>query len=224
MATRRPVKDPGPVATAMRSTSVRLACALARMRSIAGNSASPWRRCACHVSSARTARPSKSATEAHAVEVSRAKRVTELLQESLGTRPVRAHEHAPLGIGDVLEVHVETVLGQGRTGAVGPLDDRDAAAVERLFPAGRPEVLALEPVEVQMEERHTATVVLAQDDERRAHDIGGVETETRRDALREHGLPRAELAPEREHITRLRNACEALADAPGVKTGLRHEI
>jgi len=58
IATRSPVNDPGPVATAILSISESGVRVLASSRSIAGNSSSAWRRCACQVSSPRTAVPS----------------------------------------------------------------------------------------------------------------------------------------------------------------------
>ena len=59
--------------------------------------------------------------------------------------------------------------------------------------------------------------MLAKDDEGRARDIAGVESESRGDALLEHGLSRAELAPEREDVARTREAREPLADPLGVQ-------
>src|SRR6185436_11407045 len=143
IATRRPVNDPGPVATATRSTSVRLERAFARRRSIVGKSSSPWRRCACQVSSPSTFFPSYSATEAHAVEVSSAKRVMEPPQQLERARTGRGDHDAPLGVRDVLEVDVDAIRRQIRARAIGPLDDGDPAAVERLFPPRRAEVLSL---------------------------------------------------------------------------------
>src|SRR5437867_7668661 len=121
-------------------------------------------------------------------------------------------------------MHVDAIVGQCRRRAVGPLDHRDAATLERLLPPGRPEVLPLEPVQVEVEEWQAATVVLVKDDERRARDRALVEAETRGDALREDGLPRSELAPEREHVTGLRQARETLPDALGVQGGMADEV
>lgn len=75
-----------------------------------------------------------------------------------------------------------------------------------------------------MEERHASTVMLVKDDERRARDVAGVEPEPGGDALREHRLPRSELAPEREHVARTGEAREAFTDALGVQGRLAHEI
>src|SRR5947209_853058 len=106
IAMRRPVKDPGPTATATRSTDESAVRVMRRARSIAGKSSSPCRRCACQVSSARTSRPSKSATDAQSVDVSSANSTgAELLYELRGAWPRRRHDDAPFCIGDVLELH-----------------------------------------------------------------------------------------------------------------------
>src|SRR2546428_2684425 len=147
IATRSPVNDPGPVATATRVTAERALRVLARIRSIAGKSSSPCRRCACHVSSASTSRPSKSATDAQVVDVSSANNTRpQLLDELGGTRPGRGDDDAALGVRDVLEPHLEAIVGQQRPGAVGPFDHGDSAGVQRLFPAGVGEIDALEAV------------------------------------------------------------------------------
>src|SRR6266542_3650299 len=137
IAMRRPVNDPGPVATATLSIEASVMRVRARRRSMVGNSSSPWRRWACHVSSARTSRPSYSATEAHAVDVSSAKRVTEALQELGRPRAGRAQRDGALRVGDVPQLHVEAIGRQARADAVGPLDDRHPAGLERLLPPGR---------------------------------------------------------------------------------------
>ena len=84
IATRRPVKDPGPTATATRSTDESAVLVMRSARSIAGKSSSPWRRCARHVSSASTSRPSKSATDAQSVDVSSANNTGPQLLDELG--------------------------------------------------------------------------------------------------------------------------------------------
>src|SRR5712691_1454376 len=172
MATRRPVNDPGPVATAMRVTAESAVRVERRIRSIAGKSSSPCRRCACQVSSARTSRPSKSATDAQEVDVSSANNTAAQLLDEVGrARPGRGQDDAALGVGDVLEPDVDTVVGQRVPGAIRPFDDRDPAGVERLLPPGVREVGALETVEIEMEEWEPAAPVLAQDDEGGARDL-----------------------------------------------------
>src|SRR5438045_8348126 len=131
IATRRPVKDPGPTATATRSTDESAVRVDRSARSIAGKSSSPCRRWARHVSSARTSRPSKSATDAQSVDVSSANNTgPQLLYEFRRTWPRRRHDDPALGVRDVLEPHLETIFGQQWLGAVGPLDHRHSAGVE----------------------------------------------------------------------------------------------
>src|SRR5439155_8233020 len=137
-------------------------------------------------------------------------------QQLARPRAGRLEHHAPLRVRDVLEMYVESIRRQRVASAIRPLDHRDATAVERLLPAGRAEVLAFEAIQVGMEERHASTVMLAKDDEGRARDIAGVESESRGDAFREHGLSRAEVAPEREDVARTCEAGEPLADPLGV--------
>src|SRR5213593_4670808 len=118
MATRRPVNDPGPVATATRSTDESAVRVERSARSIAGKSSSPCRRCACQVSSARTSRPSKSATDAQEVDVSSANNTgAQLLGEVPRAWAGRGKDDAALGVRDVLEPNVDTVVGQGFAGA-----------------------------------------------------------------------------------------------------------
>src|SRR3954468_9274575 len=224
IATRRPVKEPGPVATATRSTSARLCRAPERTRSIVGKSSSPWRRCACHVSSASTPRPSYSATEAHAVDVSSAKRLMEPPQQLRRTLAGRREDDAPLRLGDVLEVDIDAVGRQIVAGAIGPFDDREPLRLEHLLPAGRAEVLSFEAVQVEMEEREPAAVMLVKDHEGRARHGAAVQAEACRDALGELRLTCAELAPQREDVPRGRESCEPLADALGVKRRVADEI
>src|SRR6059036_3483445 len=113
--TRRPVNDPGPVATATRVTAESAVRVERRIRSIAGKSSSPCRRCACQVSSARTSRPSKSATDAQSVDVSSASNTgLQLLDELGGARTRRRDNDAALRVRDVLELHVEAIVGQQR--------------------------------------------------------------------------------------------------------------
>src|SRR5687767_1968273 len=225
IATRSPVKEPGPVATATRETPASVAPARARIRSIVGKSSSPWRRCACQVSSARTSRPSNSATDAQVVEVSSASNIAAYpFDERARARAGGLEDDPPLRLRDVLEPHVETVLRQLVPRAVRPLDDGHAAALERLLPPCRAEVRLREAVEVEMEHRHPAARVLVQDDEGRARDLVRVDAEACGDAACEDGLPRTELAPQRDHITRARGLPEALAEPLGVQRRVAHEI
>src|SRR5712691_2475630 len=144
IATRRPVNEPGPTATATRSTEESAVRVERSARSIAGKSSSPCRRCACQVSSARTSRPSNSATDAQSVDVSSANNTRpQLLDEFRGTWPRRGDD-AALRVGDVLELQGEAIVGQQGTGAVGPFDHRDSARVETFLPTGVREVDALE--------------------------------------------------------------------------------
>src|SRR5438094_6170667 len=153
IATRRPVNDPGPTATATRSTDESAVRVERSARSIAGKSSSPCRRCACQVSSARTSRPSKSATDAQEVDVSSANNTgAQLLDEVRRARAGRGKDDAALGVRDVLEPNVDTVVGQGVAGAIRPFDDRHPAGVERLLPPGVREVGTLAPVESELEE------------------------------------------------------------------------
>src|SRR2546428_7557575 len=183
IATRRPVNDPGPTAAATRSTDESAVRVDRSARSIAGKSSSPCRRCARHVSSARTSRPSKSATDAQSVDVSSANNTRAQLLHELGGAPSRGRDDdALLRVRNVLELQVEPIVRQQRTGAVGPLDHRDATRVETLFPSGVGEVDALEAVEGDVKERESAATVLAHDDEGRARDLGRVDAEAGRDA------------------------------------------
>src|SRR5438093_12041627 len=157
MATRSPVKDPGPTATATRSTEESAVRVDRSARSIAGKSSSPWRRCACHVSSDSTSRPSKSATDAQSVDVSSANNTRPHLLDELGRPPPRCRDDdAALRVGDVLERQLEAIVRQERPGSVGPFDHRDAAGVEAFLPSGVREVDALEAVEVDVKERKPA--------------------------------------------------------------------
>src|SRR5207245_7384730 len=166
-ATRSPGNEPGPVATATRVTAESAVRVLTRIRSIAGKSSSPCRRCACQVSSARTSRPSKSATDAQEVDVSSANNTgAQLLDEVRRARAGRGKDDAALGVRDVLEPNVDTVVRQGVPGAIRPFDDRHPAGVERLPPPGVREVGTPEKAEIDTEERHQAAAVLHKHDER----------------------------------------------------------
>src|SRR3989442_7591385 len=218
IATRSPVNDPGPVATATRVTAERALRVFARIRSIAGNSSSPCRRWACHVSSASTSRPSKSATDAQVVEVSSANNTrADLLDQSCRAGTGRREDDAPLRVRDVLETDLEPIAGEGVRRAIRPFDDRDAARVDCFLPAGVRDVDALEAIQVDVEEREPPAAVLAHDDERRAGDVGRVDPEAARDAAREHGLPGTELAGQSEHVIGRRERAQALAEALGVQ-------
>src|SRR2546428_10898739 len=119
IATRSPVNEPGPVATATRVTAENAVRVLARIRSLAGKSSSPCPRCACQVSSARTSRPSKSATDAQSVDVSSANNTGAQLFHELGGAGPRGRDHdAALGVRDGLELDLETVIREQRTRAV----------------------------------------------------------------------------------------------------------
>src|SRR5206468_4113631 len=124
----------------------------------------------------------------------------------------------------VLERHVETVIGQERTGAVGPLDDRDPTGVETLFPTGVREVDAFEAIEIDVKEREPPTGVVAHDDEGRARDLGGVDAEADRDPARKDGLARSELARECEDVVRSCHPSETLPETLGVERGVAHEV
>src|SRR2546430_255229 len=151
--TRRPVNEPGPVATATRVTAESAVRVESRIRSIAGKSSSPCRRWARQVSSPRTSRPSKSATDAQSVDVSSASNTAvELLHQARRARARRRDDNSPLGVRDVFEVNVEPVIGQPRTGSIRPFDDCHAAGVEALLPAGVREVRAFETIEVNVKE------------------------------------------------------------------------
>src|SRR5437899_3382345 len=218
MATRRPVNDPGPVATATRVTAESAVRVERRIRSIAGKRSSPCRRCACQVSAARTSRPSKSATDAQSVDVSSASNTAvQLLHEARRPRAGRRDDDAPLGVRDVLEAYVEPVVGQPRAGAIRPFDDGHAAGLEAFLPAGVREVRAFETIEVDVKEGQTSTAVLAKDDERRARDVGGIDAETGWHTSREDRLSRAQLARQREDIVRSSRAAQAFAETFGVK-------
>src|SRR5438132_1693172 len=198
IATRSPVKDPGPTATATRSTDESAVLVERSARSIAGKSSSPWRRCACQVSSARTSRPSKSATDAQSVDVSSANNTgAQLFDELGGTRPRGRDDDVALGIRDMLELDLETVIREQRTRAVRPLDHRHAAGIEAFLPAGVCEIDALEPVEVDVKEGQPAAAVLAHDDEGRARDVGRVDAEGADEgaALAKRELTRVECLP-----------------------------
>src|SRR5207248_1978934 len=220
IATRRPVKDPGPTATATRSTDESAVRVMRSARSIAGKSSSPCRRCACHVSSAMTSRPSKSATDAQSVDVSSANNTgAELLHEFGGARSRRRDDDAALGVGDVLELHLEAIVGQQRARTVGPLDHGDPAGFESLLPPGVRQVDSLEAIQVDVKEGQSSAAVLAQDDECRARDIGRVDAEADGNATREDRLPGPELAGQGENIVRSRRASETFAEPLGVQGG-----
>src|SRR5512142_632207 len=119
----------------------------------------------------------------------------ELLQQLTRARPRRRQQHASLRVRDVLKTYVEPIRRQGAPSAIRPLDHRDAPRVERLLPPRGSEVLPLEAIQIEMKERHPSTVMLVKDDEGGARHVGRVQPEPRGDALREHGLPRSELAP-----------------------------
>src|SRR5207245_1799502 len=147
--TRRPVNEPGPVATATRVTAESAVRVESRIRSIAGKSSSPCRRWARQVSSPRTSRPSKSATDAQSVDVSSASNTAvQLLYEARRPRTGRRDDDAPFGISDVLEAHVEPIVGQCRAGSIRPFDDGHAAGLEALLTAGVRKVRTFEAVEV----------------------------------------------------------------------------
>src|SRR3989442_4677732 len=216
--TRRPVNEPGPVATATRVTAESAVRVESRIRSIAGKSSSPCRRWARQVSSPRTSRPSKSATDAQSVDVSSASNTAvQLLYEARRPRTGRRDDDAPLRIGDVFEAHIEPVVGQRVAGSIGPFDHRHAAGLEALLPAGVGDVRAFEAIKVHVEERQSPTAVLAKDDERRARDIRRIDAESRGYPAGEHRLSRAELAPQREDVVRSRRAAQTLAEAFGVE-------
>src|SRR5882672_3219640 len=122
----------------------------------------------------------------------------ELPQQLARTLARGREQDPPLGVRDVLEKNIEPVRRKSRARAVGPLDHGDAASVERLLPAGGPQVLALEPVEVEMEQRHPTAVVLVEDDEGRARDVARFEAKPRGHPLRADRLAGAKLSPERE--------------------------
>src|SRR5882672_355371 len=225
MATRSPVKDPGPTATATRSTEESAVRVERSARSIAGKSSSPWRRCACHVSSARTSRPSNSATDAQSVDVSSANNTGPQLLDELGRPwPRGLDDDAALRVGDVLELQFEPIVGQQRTGTVGPLDHRDTAGVETLLPPGVREVHSLEAVEVDVEERESPASVLAEDDEGRARDVARIDAQSDCDTAREDRLSRPELAGEGEHVVRARRVAQPFAEPFGVQRGVADEI
>ena len=75
-----------------------------------------------------------------------------------------------------------------------------------------------------MEHGHAAAEVLAEDDERRARDVDGVDAEAHRHAAGQHGLARSKLAPQREDVVRLSELAEAFAEAFGVERGMANEI
>src|SRR3989442_6235011 len=196
IATRSPVNEPGPVATATRDTAESAVRVDPRIRPMAGKSSSPWRRCARQVSSASTSRPSKSATDAHSVEVSSANNTAaQLLDDAGGPRSGRGDHDASLGFGDVLEANVEPVWGELGASALRPFDNRHATGLDALFPSGVEEIHSLETVEIDMEERQAASAVLAKNDESRARDVRRVDSQARRDAARDHRLAGAELSP-----------------------------
>src|SRR5688572_28064332 len=114
-------------------------------------------------------------------------------------------------------MHVETIEREPLAGTIGPFDDRHPARVERLLPARRAEILAFEAIEIEMKERQPPAEMLVEDHEGRARHIRCVQSEAGRDALREDGLPRPELAPQRDDVARTRETRESLADAFGVK-------
>src|SRR5688500_15819640 len=168
---RKPVNEPGPVATATLSTDASVMRVRASSRSMVGKSSSACRRWACHVSSASTSWPSYRATDAHSVEVSSAKRVTEALQELCRPRSGRLQRDGTLRVGDVREMHVETIEREALAGTVGPFDDRHPARVERLLPTCRAEIFTFEPIEIEMEERQPPAEMLVEDHEGRARHI-----------------------------------------------------
>src|SRR2546430_7014913 len=154
MATRNPVNEPGPVATAIRSTDARAVRVDSKRRSIAPKSSSPCLRCARQVSSPRTSRPSKSATEAHSVEVSSANNTrAKLPHERGGSRAGRLDDDPPFGVRDGLEPDVEAVGGQRPAGPVRPLDDPPSPPPETPLPPRVREVGAFEAGKNHVEER-----------------------------------------------------------------------
>src|SRR5579859_554919 len=150
--------------------------------------------------------------------------VTQRIDEPSRPWAGRLDAHAPLRLRHVLEMHVDAVRGEVVARAIGPLDDRDAAGLERLLPAGRAELLAREAVEIEVIERQAPAEVLVEDDERRAGHRLLVEAEADGDASRQHGLPRPELSPERDDVPGLRVRGHALAEPFGVERGVADEV
>src|SRR5438874_4001172 len=172
-----------------------------------------------------TSRPSKSATDAQSVDVSSANNTgAELLHEFGGARSRRRYDDAALGVGDVLELHLEAIVGQQRSGTAGPLDHGDPAGFESLFPPGVRQVDSLEAVQVDVEEGKPSAAVLAHDDECRARDVGRVDAEADRNASREDRLSCPELAGSAEDVVRSRRASESCAEALGVQRGMTDEV
>src|SRR5438552_16763334 len=225
IATRRPVKDPGPTATATRSTDESAVRVIRSARSIAGNISSPSGRSSSLVAPTMTTRPSNRATDPKSFDVSSANNTgAQLLHEFGGARSRRRDDDAALGVSDVLELHLKAIVGQQRSGTVGPLDHRDPAGCESLFPPRVRQVDLLEAVQVDVDEGKPSAAVLAHDDERRARDIGRVDAEADRNAAREDRLPCPELAGQGEDVVRSRRASETFAEPLGVQRGMTDEV
>jgi hypothetical protein len=124
----------------------------------------------------------------------------------------------------VLEADIDPVRRQLVPRPVGPLDDGETAGVQGLLPAGGSELALDEAVEIEVVERQPAAEVLVEDHERRAGHGVLVDAEADRDPAGEHGLPGAELAPQRDDVTRLGVSGQAFAEPLGVQRGVAHDV
>ena len=121
------------------------------------------------------------------------------------------------------ELDAEPVFGEQTRDRVAPLDEQDPFAVLELVQRQVDHVLlALEPVQVDVRERHTAGHVLAHEGERRRSHVLG-RAEPGGDPLDERGLARAELPGEDDDVARAQERRERGARGARVVGGRRLE-
>src|SRR4051794_8087997 len=225
--TRKPVKRPGPVPTAIAARWSRDTPHSPRRYWMAGASCSAWRRPPASCTDPSTAPRSPNATDTCAVDVSSASNSTSAgpgVDARGGQRS--CHRVAPVAPADAegidrhdavvvaltrLEQHAEPVARQRRTDAIAPLDDGHRVLADEVVESEVVQLLhVIEAIDVDVHER-CRRVVLAHHGERRAHHRFG-DAEPDRDALGQHGLADPELAVEHDDVTGAQERAEALTE------------
>ena len=124
----------------------------------------------------------------------------------------------------MLDPNVQPVRWKVVAGAIGPLDDRDAPGLEAFLPPGGSEIGVAQAVEVEVEQRQAPFGVLVEDHEGRAGHGVFIDAEADPDPPGEDRLPRAELAPERDHLARDGVGGKTLPEALGVQGRMAQEV